>query len=478
MNALAISLAKLLSVATLVLVLFLLPGSRRKGGEIKVCGTPGCVEHAQALGLDTSRSPSACDVFSAFTCPGWKIGDEDVVTTVSQAILLWIISLQKMSLDAYEREAVVNRPLSMMRECMHRSCDDADAVMSLLELVNRTNFAWPTLEDEHGPPITDYSRPLRLILELSVLWAVPLWFRVWVLPAESPLQRRRAIVLSPSTLPAIWRGLHETLLLYEDAYSIYLSYFNASIFRYRPPSESFAFFLRTGASVQTQVLSHLSSAFQDTYKQPRLVEIRSLPTWIRKVGAEEWVKPFGSVFGTQQNITVAVRLYRALVEILFPRNIYEQDAALALTDETLQHLDELLSCFEKDLRVLPAGQRCPASVDSAKFRGALLQHAATVMLGFRAYRDHLTVRLVWQVDFRFKGLPEFSSDALFFLYYALDNCESADTVYAEHQGTWMHARYRVNAAQRHVQEFAEQFGCRDGDQMALSAQMCHVLKKD
>ncbi|KAK8762013.1 hypothetical protein V5799_026719, partial [Amblyomma americanum] len=274
MNAVAISLVTLLSVATLVLVLFLLPGSRRKGGEIKVCGTPGCVEHAQALGIDTSRSPSACEDFSAFICPGWKIGDEDVVATVySQAILISIISLEKMSPNAYEREAVVNRPLSMMRECMHRSSDDADGVMSLLELVNGTNFAWPTLEDEHGPPITDYSRPLRLILELSVLWAVPLWFRVWVLPAKTPLQRRRAIVLSPSTLPAIWRGLHETLLLYEDAYSIYLSYFNASIFRYRPPSESFEFFLRTGVSVQTHVLSHLSTAFHDTYKQPRLVEI-------------------------------------------------------------------------------------------------------------------------------------------------------------------------------------------------------------
>ncbi|KAK8781589.1 hypothetical protein V5799_017069, partial [Amblyomma americanum] len=151
-------------------------------------------------------------------------------------------------------------------------------------------------------------------------------------------------------------------------------------------------------------------------------------------GPQDWA---GSA-GTER---VSVLLCRALVEILFPRNIYEQDAALALTDETLRHLDELLSCFEKDLRVLPAGQRCP-------------------------------------VDFRFKDLPEFSSDALFFLYYALDNCEWADTVYAEHQGTWKHARYRVNAALRHVEEFAEQFGCRDGDQMALSANMCHVLKKD
>ncbi|KAK8765920.1 hypothetical protein V5799_007297 [Amblyomma americanum] len=175
---------------------------------------------------------------------------------------------------------------------------------------------------------------------------------------------------------------------------------------------------------------------------------------------------------------VAVRLYRALVQILFPRNIYERDAPLALTDETLRRLDELLSCFEKDLRVLPATLRGPVSVDSAKFRGALLQHAAAVKLGFRAFRDHLTVRRVWQVDFRFKDLPEFSSDALFFLYYALDNCESADTVYAEHQGTWMPAHYRVNAALRHVKEFAEPFSCSDGDQMALSAQMCHVLKKD
>ncbi|KAK8768292.1 hypothetical protein V5799_015243 [Amblyomma americanum] len=306
MDAIAIPLTTLLFVAILLLVLLILAVSRRNGDGMKVCGTRGCVQHAVALGIDKSRGPLACEDFSTFICPSWKLGDVDVVTTVNaQAVLLWVISVEKMSMDAYEREAVVNRPLSMMRDCMHRPGDDSDSLMSLLELVDRSRFAWPTLDDGHRPPITDYSRPLQLLLELSVLWQLPLWFRIHVLPAKTPLQRGRAVVLSPSALSAIWHGLHQTLLLYEEAYSIYLSFFNNSIFKYRPPSESFASFLTTGVNVQTQVLGHLSSAFHDTYKQPRLVEIRSLPTWIRKVGAEEWAKALGSVFGTHQNITVS-----------------------------------------------------------------------------------------------------------------------------------------------------------------------------
>ncbi|KAK8786876.1 hypothetical protein V5799_023349, partial [Amblyomma americanum] len=273
---------------------------------MKVCGTRGCVEHALALGIDQSRILLACDDFSALICPSWKHGDVDVITTVNaQAVLHWAITVEKMSLDAYEREAVVNRPLSMMRHCMHRSGDDADAVIYLLELVDRSSFAWPTLDDDHEPPITDYSRPLQLLLELSVLWQLPLWFRVHVLPAKTPLQRGRAVVLSPSALSAIWHGLHKALLLYEEAYSIYLSFFNSSIFKYRPPSESFASFLTTRVNVQTQVLGLFSSAFHDPYKQPRLVEIRSLPTWIRKVGAGEWVKALVSVYGSEQNITMS-----------------------------------------------------------------------------------------------------------------------------------------------------------------------------
>ncbi|XP_065309646.1 treacle protein-like [Dermacentor albipictus] len=173
---------------------------------------------------------------------------------------------------------------------------------------------------------------------------------------------------------------------------------------------------------------------------------------------------------------VAVRFYRALVQLLFP-NIYERNAPIALGDGTRRQLERLLSCFEDDLRRLPVALRGPVPVDSRKTRAALLQHVAAVKLAVRAFDDHLNVRRIWQTDFRLQDLPDTSSDALFFIYYALDNCESADTVYAEHRGHWLPAHYRVNAALRHVDEFAHAFGCAPAADMAPRAVTCNVLKR-
>ncbi|KAL3218558.1 hypothetical protein MRX96_031490 [Rhipicephalus microplus] len=139
--------------------------------------------------------------------------------------------------------------------------------------------------------------------------------------------------------------------------------------------------------------------------------------------------------------------------------------------------ERLLSCFEDDLRQLPTTVRGPVSTDSAKSRGALLQHVAAIKLALRAFDDNLNVRRIWRVDYRFQDLPNVSSDALFFIYYALDNCESADTVYAEHRGHWLPAHYRVNAALRHVDEFAREFGCTPATDMASGTSMCNVLKR-
>lgn len=173
---------------------------------------------------------------------------------------------------------------------------------------------------------------------------------------------------------------------------------------------------------------------------------------------------------------MAVRFYRALVQLLFP-NIYERDAPIPLGDDKRRQLDRLLSCFEDDLRRLPASVRGPVSVDSAKSRAALLQHVMAIKLALRAFDDHFNVRRIWRVDYRYQGLPDVSSDALFFIYYALDNCESADTVYAEHRGHWLPAHYRVNAALRHVDEFVRHFGCAPATDMTSGTSTCNVLKR-
>ncbi|KAH7961756.1 hypothetical protein HPB52_011925 [Rhipicephalus sanguineus] len=60
---------------------------------------------------------------------------------------------------------------------------------------------------------------------------------------------------------------------------------------------------------------------------------------------------------------------------------------------------------------------------------------------------------------RYQRLPDLSAEALFFVYYALDNCENSDQVYKEQHGRWLPAEYRVNLPLRHLVEFAPLFNC-------------------
>ncbi|KAH9370868.1 hypothetical protein HPB48_021951 [Haemaphysalis longicornis] len=93
----------------------------------------------------------------------------------------------------------------------------------------------------------------------------------------------------------------------------------------------------------------------------------------------------------------------------------------------------------------------------------------------KAKRTH--VRRSWKQDFRYQRLPQLSSDALFFVYYALDNCESSDVVYKEHAGHWLPADYRVNLPLRHLVEFASLFNCSADTDMGrmIAGHTCNVV---
>ncbi|KAM7283959.1 hypothetical protein ISCGN_001064 [Ixodes scapularis] len=174
-----------------------------------------------------------------------------------------------------------------------------------------------------------------------------------------------------------------------------------------------------------------------------------------------------------------VRSYRALVELLFQNNVYELEAPLSFTDEQTRKLESLLSCLELDLRQLPLSLHGSVTPDMATSRSALLLHTIAVQLAFRAFQELLHVRRIWNLDFRLKGLPDLSADMLFFVYYALDNCESADDVYKEHSGDWLPAEYRVNMPLRHIDEFGEVFGCTNDSIMThVTSGKCSVLTSE
>ncbi|XP_075556732.1 uncharacterized protein LOC142588797 [Dermacentor variabilis] len=295
-----------LTTIALVVLFNVLRGGRTKDDEL-LCGTPDCIDHANILGLK-GRRPPPCTGFGDFVCSGWKANTRGISTAVTaDALFSWVETVEKMSIGDFDRQAVVNRPLSMMRKCMVRTDGGGQgAVTRLIDFVDGSSFAWPTAGDDRQGQIVDYGRPLQLLLELSVSWALPLWFRARMVPAVASARlqlARRAIVFTPSALASIWRTVHVTLTDYE-AYPAYLSYFNETVFKYRPPSPSFASFLvGRSAHVQTVVLNKLSEVFDNPFMQPRLLEIRGLPKRVRNLDAEVWMRTLQSVFGGNGTVT-------------------------------------------------------------------------------------------------------------------------------------------------------------------------------
>ncbi|XP_077523084.1 uncharacterized protein LOC144133897 [Amblyomma americanum] len=152
----------------------------------------------------------------------------------------------------------------------------------------------------------------------------------------------------------------------------------------------------------------------------------------------------------------AVRFYRGLVEKLFD-TAYEADS-LRFADD-IQKLELLLNCFERDLGQLPGSIKGQAPPDPALSRGAALQQTVALQLAYRAFQELSLEQHLPSTYFRFEKLPEMSADHLFFVYYALDNCESSDEVHQDQAG--LPAPYRVNLPLRHLVEFAPVFGCPD-----------------
>ncbi|KAK8772593.1 hypothetical protein V5799_024163, partial [Amblyomma americanum] len=177
----------------------------------------------------------------------------------------------------------------------------------------------------------------------------------------------------------------------------------------------------------------------------------------------------------------SVRLYRALSQLLLFRADPDERDAGEWRRTRGRALEALLGCFEWDMRQLPMALRAPAAApDSEASRGAALQQTVALQMAFRAFQKLLPSDSQQRGDFRYQDLPELSSTQLFFIYYALDNCESGDVVYAEQLGHRLPAAYRVNVALRHVLEFWDAFECPDGSAMARlpMAATCSVVEED
>ncbi|KAL1420074.1 hypothetical protein MTO96_024659 [Rhipicephalus appendiculatus] len=360
------------AVAFLVAVTLLLL-LRVLRGEITdrepLCSTLDCIEHANILGLEGRHPPASCTGFDDFVCSGWKANVQGVTATVTgEALISWILAVEKMSHGRFDRQATVNRPLNMMRACLTRTAAAADdGVARFIDVVEGSGFAWPTAEDDRHGPILDYGRPLQLLLELSVLWGLPLWFRVRIVPAVESARLQLAspaVVFDPTALASTWKTIHVTVTNY-GAYSAYLNYFNDTILKHRPPSPSFASFLVTrSARVQKFVLTKLDTAFHLPSRQPRLSQIWAMPKFVSGLDGEDWLSALHAVFGGNGSVSIddlilstSDHLLRAMDKIM------ETNSAQDIFFHTIWWFLQFVGGAASDklflaISELPQGRRC------------------------------------------------------------------------------------------------------------------------
>ncbi|XP_064472134.1 uncharacterized protein LOC135386255 [Ornithodoros turicata] len=156
----------------------------------------------------------------------------------------------------------------------------------------------------------------------------------------------------------------------------------------------------------------------------------------------------------------AVRIYRSLLRVLRPNGNFDDTPLYSHASN--QRLRFLYRCLEDDIRAMP--QQLRSGLDLRIQGNVLLEQAVAVILAHRAFQHLLTTKRIWGIDFRLKGLERLSSDQLFFVYFALDNCERTDET-SWRRSALPPAQLRVNAALRQNKLFARAFGCKFGKAM-------------
>ncbi|KAK8759477.1 hypothetical protein V5799_002886 [Amblyomma americanum] len=177
----------------------------------------------------------------------------------------------------------------------------------------------------------------------------------------------------------------------------------------------------------------------------------------------------------------AVRLFRSLTPLLRQEpTALGASYNLEYTSQSHNLLDRLLGCLYSDFASILQKTRVEFILDPYDARYALLAQTVAVSLAFVAFRELLHVERIWKISFRLSSLPELSSDQLFFIWYALDNCEKSDPAYQLRQyETWQRLPpdLAVNFPLRHLPQFGDAFHCQPGSGMQppLYAPTCNIF---
>ncbi|KAK8772264.1 hypothetical protein V5799_024492 [Amblyomma americanum] len=177
---------------------------------------------------------------------------------------------------------------------------DVDDSKNFVEFMRKELFPWlldPT-DARLGDP-DDYTVPLRALVNLSVLWATPLWFFVDLIEPWHGAPDRRSVSMSPSGMAFVLETINAEVNKYSGFYKSVASWFLSGIFGERAALPAFVEFVLASNDIQRSVLGNLSIFFNAMHAKPRFLVIHQLPHLVPKLRARDWVDALQSAFNAK-----------------------------------------------------------------------------------------------------------------------------------------------------------------------------------
>ncbi|KAH7971102.1 hypothetical protein HPB49_018708 [Dermacentor silvarum] len=356
----------LLGVAVLAVSLALLLSSRTAthSADASVCVTTGCVDHAEILGLHRKGSGvGPCEDFGKFVCSHWTEKRIKVVPSVTiYRTAKWLFYLARSRWYEDTGNRVAARVTRFIDACMHRESKTGThtdgSIKQLFDFMTEELFPW-LLPDANnngdGDRLRDdgdYAFTLATIVNMSVVWYVPLWFTVDLvipLPEDGAPPAHRSVSISSTSNAYFAQRKHEEVEDYK-LYDMYVTILLDHVF----PGEKFApafrtFLINRSAEVQRNVFRNLSARYVASHVEPRFVEMRHLPALVPKLDARDWVDALQSAFGTNPPFTEEDTLFTTDAGLLHAVNVlFASYTARELTFHTAWWFAQIMAAVSSD----------------------------------------------------------------------------------------------------------------------------------
>lgn len=158
-----------------------------------LCRTEGCAKFASLVASSLNLSLNPCEDFGYYVCHGLK--PDRKLSWKKNLQLAWSEKVAKRLLRGSFTLSATRKAAAMFKSCVNRTGQDVEgSTQQLRSFMLRCRLSWPK------EPVSDVE-PLDILLDLTINWQLPLWFRIQVLkPTNGGPRRVLLIPLSESLL--------------------------------------------------------------------------------------------------------------------------------------------------------------------------------------------------------------------------------------------------------------------------------------